>query len=133
MEKITRKTLVKNLTNVKGKIDELRNKEYTFATKRSIPGYGEVSTILGVKNLINAYNYLHHQVNKNDAAITGLGLDKLGINLNEDTKILGYTIDEWDKDLKIAAERIADIQNLSNLEKARDILEKNLGDFFFQF
>jgi len=128
MEKITRKTLVKNLTNVVNKIDELREKQYSFVTKRSIPGYGEVASIASVKVLINAYNYLHNQVKKNDAAITGLGLDKLGIALEEDTKILGYTIEEWDADLKIAANKIADINNLANFQKARDILEKNLGD-----
>ena len=128
MEKITRKTLVKNLTNVKNKIDELREKEYVFKTKRSIPGYGEAASITSVKVLINAYNYLHHQVKKNDAAITGLGLDKLGINLEEDSKILGYTIEEWDTDLKTAAQKVADVQTLANLQKARDILEKNLGE-----
>lgn len=128
MEKITRKTLVKNLTNVVNRIDELREKKYEFITKRSIPGYGEAASIASVKVLINAYNYLHHQVNKNDAAIQGLGLDKLGINLEEDIKILGYTIEEWDSDLKTAAQKIADIDNLANLQKARDILEKNLGE-----
>lgn len=128
MEKITRKTLVKNLTNVKNKIDELREKQYSFVTKRILPGYGEVANIASVKVLINAYNYLHNQVKKNDAAILGLGLDKLGIALEEDTKILGYTIEEWDADLKTAANKIADINNLANLQKARDILEKNLGD-----
>lgn len=128
MEKITRKTLVKNLTNVKNKIDELREKEYVFNTKRAVPGYGDISAITSVKTLINAYNYLHHQVKKNDAAITGLGLDKLGIDLEEDSKILGYTIEEWDADLKTTAERIADVQTLANLQKARDILEKNLGE-----
>lgn len=128
MEKITRKTLVKNLTNVVNKIDELREKKYEFITKRSIPGYGEAASITSVKVLINAYNYLHHQVKKNDTAIQGLGLDKLGINLEEDTNILGYTIEEWDTDLKTAAQKIADIENLANLQKARDILEKNLGE-----
>lgn len=129
MEKIiTRKTLVKNLTEVKNKIDELREKEYVFNTKRSIPGYGEVSSINSVKVLINAYNYIHRLVKNNESAIEGLGLDKLGINLEEDTKIFGYTIDEWDADLKTAANRIGDTKNLTNLEKARDILEKNLGE-----
>ena len=43
MEKITRKTLVKNLTNVVNRIDELREKKYEFNTKRAVPGYGDVT------------------------------------------------------------------------------------------
>ncbi len=126
--KITRDNLLKQLETVNSAIDELTNKSYNYTTNRAYPGCMIVNTIDNVKDLIKTWETIHNTTKASTDAIKSLGLDKLGLVNDEDEKYYGYTMKEWEDDLKLRAQQFADKEKIKKLNQAKKILEKNMSE-----
>ena len=128
MEKITRANLLKQLDAVNEKIGSLEIKVYNYATNKAWPGCLVINKIENVKQLISTWETIHTATKTNHDAIAALGLDKLGLVNENDEKFNGFTLKEWEDDLKLCAQKFADTATLENLRKAREILVKNMSE-----
>lgn len=128
MEKITRANLLKQLDAVNEKITSLESKVYNYATNKAWPGCLVINKIENVKQLISTWETIHTATKTSHDAIAALGLDKLGLVNENDEKFNGFTLKEWEDDLKLCAQKFADAVTLKNLRKAKKILEKNMSE-----
>ena len=128
MSKITRENLLKQLDAVNDEIKNLEEKEYNYKTNRAWPGCMVVNTIDSVNALIKMWETIHNSIKTNSDAIKGLGLDKLELVSEEDTQYYGYSLKEWEDDLKLRAIQFADAEKIKKLNKAKKILEKNMSE-----
>lgn len=128
MSKITRENLLKQLEAVNDEIKNLESKEYNYATNRAWPGCMVVNTIDSVTSLIKVWETIHNSIKTNSDAIKALGLDKLELVSDEDTQYYGYSLKEWEDDLKLRAIQFADAEKIKKLNKAKKILEKNMSE-----
>ena len=128
MSKITRENLLKQLESVTDEIKNLENKEYNYKTNRAWPGCMVVNTIDNVTSLIKVWETIHNNIKTNSDAIKALGLDKLELVSEEDTQYYGYSLKEWEDDLKLRAIQFADVEKIKKLNKAKKILEKNMSE-----
>jgi len=128
MSKITRENLLKQLEAVNDEIKNLESKEYNYATNRAWPGCMVVNTIDSVTSLIKVWETIHNSIKTNSDAIKALGLDKLELVSEEDTQYYGYSLKEWEDDLKLRAIQFADAEKIKKLNKAKKILEKNMSE-----
>lgn len=127
---ITREELLKRRKEVKEKIEENKNEikslNANYKCARVYEGFGPVPT-LGKKALVGA---LVHLTKKSDmeainAAATELGFDDLK---KENILVLGYTVDEWKNDFKTRAAVIKLEEENEKLNKAFDILSRNMTE-----
>jgi hypothetical protein len=128
MSKITRENLLKQLEAVNDEIKNLESKEYNYATNRAWPGCMVVNTIDSITSLIKVWETIHNSIKTNSDAIKALGLDKLELVSEEDTQYYGYSLKEWEDDLKLRAIQFADAEKIKKLNKAKKILEKNMSE-----
>ena len=128
MSKITRENLLKQLETVNDEIKNLESKEYNYKTNRAWPGCMVVNTIDSVNALIKMWETIHNSIKTNSDAIKALGLDKLELVTEDDTQYYGYSLKEWEDDLKLRAVQFADAEKIKKLNKAKKILEKNMSE-----
>lgn len=128
MSKITRENLLKQLDAVNSEIKNLEEKEYNYVTNRAWPGCMVVNTIDSVNALIKVWETIHNNIKTNADAIEALGLDKLELVTEENTQYYGYSLKQWEDDLKLRAIQFADEQKIKKLNKAKKILEKNMSE-----
>ena len=128
MSKITRENLLKQLEVVNDEIKNLESKEYNYATNRAWPGCMVVNTIDSVPALIKVWETIHNSIKTTSDAIEALGLDKLELVSEDDTQYYGYSLKEWEDDLKLRAVQFADAEKIKKLNKAKKILEKNMSE-----
>lgn len=128
MSKITRENLLKQLEAVNDEIKNLESKEYNYTTNRAWPGCMVVNTIDSVTSLIKVWETIHNSIKTNSDAIKALGLDKLELVSDDDTQYYGYSLKEWEDDLKLRAIQFADAEKIKKLNKAKKILEKNMSE-----
>lgn len=128
MSKITRENLLKQLEAVNDEIKNLEEKEYNYKTNRAWPGCMVVNTIDSITSLIKVWETIHNSIKTNSDAIKALGLDKLELVSEEDTQYYGYSLKEWEDDLKLRAIQFADAEKIKKLNKAKKILEKNMSE-----
>lgn len=128
MSKITRENLLNQLEAVNNEIKNLEEKEYNYKTNRAWPGCMVVNTIDSVNALIKVWETIHNSIKTNSDAIKALGLDKLELVSEEDTQYYGYSLKEWESDLKLRAIQFADTEKIKKLNKAKKILEKNMSE-----
>lgn len=128
MSTITRENLLKQLEEVNNEIKNLESKEYNYKTNRAWPGCMVVNTIDSVASLIKVWETIHNSIKTNSDAIKALGLDKLDLVSEEDTQYYGYSLKEWEADLKLRAIQFADAKKINKLNKAKKILEKNMSE-----
>ena len=128
MSKITRENLLKQLEAVNDEIKNLESKEYNYKTNRAWPGCMVVNTIDSVNALIKMWETIHNSIKTNSDAIKALGLDKLELVTEDDTQYYGYSLKEWEDDLKLRAVQFADAEKIKKLNKAKKILEKNMSE-----
>ena len=128
MSKITRENLLKQLEAENDEIKNLESKEYNYKTNRAWPGCMVVNTIDSVTALIKMWETIHNSIKTNSDAIKALGLDKLELVTEDDTQYYGYSLKEWEDDLKLRAVQFADAEKIKKLNKAKKILEKNMSE-----
>ena len=128
MSKITRENLLNQLEAVNNEIKNLEEKEYNYKTNRAWPGCMVVNTIDSVNALIKIWETIHNSIKTNSDAIKALGLDKLELVSEEDTQYYGYSLKEWEGDLKLRAIQFADAEKIKKFNKAKKILEKNMSE-----
>lgn len=128
MSKITRENLLNQLEAVNNEIKNLEEKEYNYKTNRAWPGCMVVNTIDSVNALIKIWETIHNSIKTNSDAIKALSLDKLELVSEEDTQYYGYSLKEWEGDLKLRAIQFADAEKIKKLNKAKKILEKNMSE-----
>ena len=127
---LNRKNLLNNLTKLESDRDELKNKKYEYKVKRAWPGLCMIESITDVQYLIDAFNVIKEGTKGTDTAVDELGLSALGLvkTSDEPKKYYGYTAEEWEADLKLCAEELADVKKLAAIEKAIKILRKNMSE-----
>lgn len=132
MAKINRENLLANLADMRNKKENLENTEFTYRINRHWPGVGCISDIASPAELVNAYQRIHDGSEKEKQALTALNMldgsfpelmDKEGKE-----KYYGYTIAEWDNEMKTKRDELAAQTMIDRLEKAIEILEKNMSE-----
>lgn len=132
MAKINRENLLANLADMRSKKETLENTEFTYRIQRHWPGVGCISDITSPAELVNAYQRIHDGSEKEKQALTALNMldgsfpelmDKEGKE-----KYYGYTIAEWDAELMMKRNDLANQIMLERLDKAIEILEKNMSE-----
>ena len=123
MSKITRENLLNQLEAVNNEIKNLEEKEYNYKTNRAWPGCMVVNTIDSVNALIKMWETIHNSIKTNSDAIKALGLDKLELVSEEDTQYYGYSLKEWEGDLKLRAIQFADAEKIKKLNKEKNMSE----------
>lgn len=132
MAKINRENLLANLADMRNKKENLENAEFTYRINRHWPGVGCISDIASPAELVNAYQRIHDGSEKEKQALTALNMldgsfpelmDKDGKE-----KYYGYTIAEWDNEMKTKRDELAAQTMIVRLEKAIEILEKNMSE-----
>lgn len=126
MEKITRKNLLEKLEQLKAAKDELIGTEYNFRVKRNYTGHSLLAKIDDPKCLVDFYAEFKEQNKQKLEAAKELGLTDF-VDC-DDTKVLGYPIEDWEHDFKLAARYIKDNALLLKYDKAIKILEKNMSE-----
>lgn len=132
MAKINRENLLANLADMRNKKENLENAEFTYRINRHWPGVGCISDIASPAELVNAYQRIHDGSEKEKQALNALNMldgsfpelmDKEGKE-----KYYGYTIAEWDNEMKTKRDELAAQTMIARLEKAIEILEKNMSE-----
>ncbi len=132
MAKINRENLLANLADIRNKKETLENAEFTYRINRHWPGIGCIADIESSAELVNAYQRIHDGAEKEKQALTALNMldgsfpelmDKEGKE-----KYYGYTIAEWDAELMMKRNELANQTMIARLEKAIEILEKNMSE-----
>lgn len=132
MAKINRENLLANLADMRNKKETLENTEFTYRIQRHWPGVGCISDIASPAELVNAYQRIHDGSEKEKQALTALNMldgsfpelmDKEGKE-----KYYGYTIADWDNEMKTKRDELASQSMIARLEKAIEILEKNMSE-----
>lgn len=132
MAKINRENLLANLADMRNKKETLENTEFTYRIQRHWPGVGCISDITSSVELVNTYQRIHDGSEKEKQALTALNMldgsfpalmDKEGKE-----KYYGYTIAEWDAELMMKRNELANQIMIERLDKAIEILEKNMSE-----
>lgn len=132
MAKINRENLLANLADMRNKKETLENTEFTYRIQRHWPGVGSISDITSSAELVNAYQRIHDGAEKEKQALTALNMldgsfpelmDKEGKE-----KYYGYTIADWDNEMKTKRDELASQSMIARLEKAIEILENNMSE-----
>ena len=122
---ITRANLVEKYKVALKKVKELKNKKYSYKTTRPCEGYGTTSK-LSLGDCVKVYATVHEGAANLDSAMTALGITAAELNINE-RKYLGFTIAEWDSDLKTRVEEIRDTDTLHKYEEVIKKLKNNFS------
>lgn len=132
MAKINRENLLANLADMRNKKEVLENTEYTYRINRHWPGVGCISDIASPAELVNAYQRIHDGSEKEKQALAALNMldGSFPELMNKDgkEKYYGYTIAEWDNEMKTKRDELAAQTMIERLDKAIEILEKNMSE-----
>lgn len=132
MAKINRENLLANLADMRNKKETLENTEFTYRIQRHWPGVGSISDITSSAELVNAYQRIHDGAEKEKQALIALNMldGSFPVLMNKEgkEKYYGYTIAEWDAELMTKRNELANEIMIERLDKAIEILEKNMSE-----
>lgn len=123
---ITRNELVAKYQQAKAKIQELENKKYDYKISRPCDPFGKVCN-MNIESVVRAGASIHDQDKTLNACIELYGVTEADMSI-EKRKFLGYTVNEWDNDLKLRVQEIHDEQELEKYRKVAELLSKNFTD-----
>ena len=130
MAKTNRETLMARLNAVKEEIKSLKTKTFTYNVNRIWPGVGKINEIDSPESLVRAWINIHKGADEIHNAMSELQINpkEFGMDNFEDGKVRGYTIAEWEADLRTKRDELKDSIRLDNLYDAEELLEKNMSD-----
>lgn len=106
-------------------------KDFKYKTgDRYLTGFAVICEVEDRKELVEIYSYLKKQMKDDTEAATELGIDPEDL-VDEDEEvptICGYPVEDWLEDVKTRKAQLDAIDRLANLEKAKNILKRNLSD-----
>jgi hypothetical protein len=126
-----RSKLKAKLAKVKKTIAKIEGNDdvILYITKdKFLDGVGYINEIEDIQGLLDA----KRTINKLNIVEYKDEIESLGLKLSElpgkiDTKILGYTAEHWDTDIKTRLGELRIATNLSNLKQAEELLTKHLS------
>lgn len=126
MGKITRKNLVSTLNELETVKTELEGKKYEFKVNRTWPGFRMISSIDDPEHLVDLWISMHASIKSVNEAVDALDMrDMLEM---EENNFYGYSVGDWESDMKVAAQKIKDANKLKNILSAIKILKRNMSD-----
>lgn len=130
---LNREKVLENYRQVDEQIQKLTKslkKDFKYNTgDRYLTGFAIVSEVDDPKELVEILSYLKKQVSSDDEAAAELGINLEELE-DEDDKptICGYLVEEWIEDVKTRKAELDTINKIAKLEKAKELLKKNLSD-----
>ncbi len=122
---ITKKNLLESLNKINEQIDECVNKKFNYVTgDRYLQGWSIIKNIKKVKELVEVLTYLLGQKSNTTEAEKLLGVT----NEVVDPTLCGYKVSEWIEDVKTRKAELDNADKITNLKKAKAILENNLSE-----
>lgn len=106
-------------------------KDFKYKTgDRYLTGFAIISQVEDRKELIEIYSFLKKQMKDDTEAATELGIDPEDLVDEEEEvpTICGYPVEDWLEDVKTRKAQLDAIERLAKLEKAKNILKRNLSD-----
>ena len=123
---IKREELMQKRQEVINRIENLEreNKNARYVCNRYLEGYGLIEG-MDKDTLLGAHVEIKGMFGTRDSALEELGFDTKREN---DETYLGFTMDEWLKDLKTRAQVIRNEEKICDLEEAIAIIDNNLSE-----
>lgn len=122
---ITKKNLLESLNKINEQIDECVNKKFNYVTgDRYLQGWSIIKNIKKVKELVEVLTYLLGQKSNTTEAEKLLGVTTEVV----DPTLCGYKVSEWIEDVKTRKAELDNADKITNLKKAKTILENNLSE-----
>lgn len=128
MATIKREEVKKKFTAVEKELDRLRKlpKPLYATASKYIPKVGYVHELETVKQILKAQKTVDAEREDYDASAKKLEIDSDDIE-EENVTFMGFAFDVWDTDIKNRLEEIKTQATITDLERARKVLKKNLS------
>lgn len=131
---LNREQVLKNYKNVDEETQALAKsikKDFKYKTgDRYLTGFAIICQVDDRKELVEIYSYLKKQMKDDKEAASELGIDPEDLVDDEEEvpTICGYPVEDWLEDVKTRKAQLDAIERLAKLEKAKEILKRNLSD-----
>lgn len=131
---LNREKVLQNYSQVEEEAKSLAKsikKDFKYKTgDRYLTGFAIICQVEDRKELIEIYSFLKKQMKDDTEAATELGIDPEDLVDEEEEvpTICGYPVEDWLEDVKTRKAQLDAIERLAKLEKAKNILKRNLSD-----
>lgn len=131
---LNREKVLQNYSQVEEEAKSLAKsikKDFKYKTgDRYLTGFAIICQVEDRKELVEIYSYLKKQMKDDTEAATELGIDPEDLVDEEEEvpTICGYPVEDWLEDVKTRKAQLDAIDRLAKLEKAKNILKRNLSD-----
>jgi hypothetical protein len=125
---LSKEQVYANLKKVNAKIEEIKDKKGKVVLKTGnlfLEQYGAICDIEDTNKLLYIHTWLGEFVEKCAKAAKAVGLPSFN---GDKVEIQGFTIVDWQEDVKARVHQLNEKIILKGLKAAKELLEKNLSD-----